>query len=54
MAGYRLQNSGKAYYLHSWNNKDFNESYPGIVKALAHMPVRTVADNWAIGPPDCS
>jgi ATP-dependent DNA ligase len=49
--GYRsiaFKTGGKVY-LRSRNDNDFNASYPGIVKALADLPLRTVADNWATG-----
>jgi bifunctional non-homologous end joining protein LigD len=39
--------AGGKVYLRSRNNKDFNTSYPGIGKALADLPFRSVADNWA-------
>jgi DNA ligase D-like protein (predicted ligase) len=44
--GYRsiaFKTGGKVY-LRSRNNKDFNATYPSIVKALAHMPDETVID----------
>jgi DNA ligase D-like protein (predicted ligase) len=36
--------TGGKVYLRSRNNKDFNATYPSIVKALAHMPDETVID----------
>src|SRR5262245_47249170 len=36
--------TGRKVYLRSRNNKDFNASYPGIVKALDSMPDETVID----------
>lgn len=36
--------SGGRVQLRSRNNKDFNRTYPGIVKALAAMPEETVTD----------
>jgi DNA ligase D-like protein (predicted ligase) len=36
--------TGGKVYLRSRNNKDFNASYPDIVKALANMPDETVID----------
>jgi bifunctional non-homologous end joining protein LigD len=38
--------TGGKVYLRSRNDNDFNSSYPGIVKALADLPFRSVA-NWA-------
>src|SRR5262249_28758993 len=48
--GYRsvaFKTGGKVY-LRSRNNKDFNASYPGIVKALAGMPNETVIDGEVV------
>jgi DNA ligase D-like protein (predicted ligase) len=48
--GYRsiaFKTSGKIY-LRSRNNKDFNSSYPNIVKALANMPDETVIDGEVV------
>src|SRR5947209_3574621 len=36
--------TGGKVHLRSRNNKDFNASYPSIVKALADMPDETVID----------
>jgi bifunctional non-homologous end joining protein LigD len=36
--------TGGKVHLRSRNNKDFNASYPDIVKALADMPDETVID----------
>src|SRR5262249_44360359 len=40
--------TGGRVYLRSRNNKDFNASYPGILKALAGMPDETVIDGEVI------
>jgi DNA ligase D-like protein (predicted ligase) len=48
--GYRsiaFKTGGKVY-LRSRNNKDFNASYPHIVKALANMPDETVIDGEVV------
>jgi len=39
---------GSKVYLRSRNNKDFNASYPGIVKALAELPDETVIDGEVV------
>jgi len=48
--GYRsiaFKTGGKVY-LRSRNNKDFNSTYPGIVKALGDMPDETVIDGEVV------
>jgi len=40
--------TGGKIYLRSRNNKDFNSSYPDIVKALANMPDETVIDGEVV------
>src|SRR5262245_5785950 len=40
--------TGGKVYLRSRNNKDFNASYPGIVRALANMPAETVIDGEVV------
>ena len=40
--------TGDKVYLRSRNNKDFNASYPGIIKALANMPDETVIDGEVV------
>jgi DNA ligase D-like protein (predicted ligase) len=48
--GYRsvaLKTGGRVY-LRSRNNKDFNATYPHIVKALANMPDETVIDGEVV------
>ncbi len=48
--GYRsiaFKTGGKVYLL-SRNNKDFNRTYPGIVKALANMPDETAIDGEVV------
>jgi DNA ligase D-like protein (predicted ligase) len=50
MDGYRsiAFKTGDSVYLRSRNNKDFNGSYPGIVKVLANMPDETVIDGEVV------
>jgi len=40
--------TGGKVHLRSRNNKDFNGSYPGIVKAMADMPDETVIDGEVV------
>jgi ATP-dependent DNA ligase len=40
--------TGRKVYLRSRNNKDFNASYPDIVKALVDMPDETVIDGEVV------
>src|SRR5215831_4659092 len=40
--------TGSKVYLRSRNNKDFNATYPGIVKALDHMPDETTIDGEVV------
>jgi len=40
--------TGRKVYLRSRNNKGFNATYLGIVKALSHMPGEKVIDGEVV------